>query len=1008
MTRFNPFAFRPGQVTIWTTLVYLAVIVPLFYVHETVPPAPRADELQRGLNLTEAWVDLQTITRYHHPYNSHANDQVREYLMQRSKQILDRNAMAWAMEATGGLAWRREWSPASADEAAGAIIFDDRTSNVTFTLPAAAGWMGQYFEGSNFYVYIRGTDDAQGKWWLSENGLRSSRGAGGVLVNCHFDSVSTGYGATDDGMSCVSLLQLLSYFSAKGRQPKNGIVLLFNNAEEDGLLGARAFGYSPLLKFCHTFVNLEGAGAGGRAMLFRATDLQVAQAYSQSPHPFGSVVAANAFERGVIKSATDYEIFVEAFGQRGLDIAFYAPRSRYHTQEDDSRHTSTASIWHMLSAALESTKALSQTSSTTFQGPRADGRQDLVQNGRPTEGVWFDWYGSAWTAFPLRGLFAWSLTLLVATPLLLLLLSYLLARRAKYYFFVRTTKVNRVYGGNRVYLGGWKGFFRFPLAFIFAAGLTTISVYLVARFNPLIIYSSAYAVWAMTLSIFYFAFWLVMRGANYVRPSALHRSYVIMWLFVLGWALQVLAAVAEDRLHVGALYFAAFTHTALFLALAISLVEQFFLPRTDDLALQLHGSSFDPDYEGSAEHADRSEQASEVSEAATETTPLRAGQPNYGSDPSTPTFANAYRRSAAAAEPTFTSNTPSSQLYNSEQPWSARLPTWTWLLQLLLLVPVHVIILGNLGLVETTSTSMTGVDGSNLVAPLMAIGVIGTLLLLPLTPFIHRMTHHIPIFLLLVFTATLIYNLTAFPFSSNNRFKFYFQQTIDLDDGTNRVTLTGLEEYVRPVISSLPAAAGQKIDCEKSVSSGLADCHYDASGLTPNPAGGVALQDLVSAKVEQFANAKSATIEITARNTRMCWLDTSKPVFDFRVQGGGTRDDRFGSRPHEGFSQMRLWRRTWQGKWNVTIDFVDGDWPMATTEADAANGESQEMAKPELKARRFAEPLDVTLRCGWDDANQASNIPALDEVTRFMPEWAIVTKRTSGLVQVVKRYRAAG
>lgn len=118
-------------------------------------------------------------------------------------------------------------------------------------------------------------------------------------------------------MSCVTLLQLLSYFSAEGRQPKNGIVLLFNNAEEDGLLGANAFGYSPLLSFCHTFVNLEGAGAGGRAMLFRTTDLQVARAYGQSPHPFGSVVAANAFERGVIKSGTDYQVFAGIFGQRG-------------------------------------------------------------------------------------------------------------------------------------------------------------------------------------------------------------------------------------------------------------------------------------------------------------------------------------------------------------------------------------------------------------------------------------------------------------------------------------------------------------------------------------------------------------------------------------------------------------------------------------------------------------------------------------------------------------------
>lgn len=307
-------------------------------------------------------------------------------------------------------------------------------------------------------------------------------------------SVATAYGATDDGVSCVTMLQLLSYFTSEGRQPKNGIVLLFNNAEEDGLLGARAFAHSPLLPFIHTFVNLEGAGAGGRAVLFRTTDLQTAKAYAGSPHPFGSVVAANAFERGVIKSGTDYEVFAGVFGQRGLDIAFYAPRSRYHTQDDDARHTSINSVWHMLSAALATTERLSETSGTTFSGDRSDGRRDLVQNGKMTEAVWFDWFGKAWAAFPLRGLFAWSLTLLVATPLVFIVVTFLLARKDKYYFFATDVKFGDEIGSEPVRIGGWKGFSRFPIALTFAAGLTIASDLLVAKFNPLIVYSSSYAV----------------------------------------------------------------------------------------------------------------------------------------------------------------------------------------------------------------------------------------------------------------------------------------------------------------------------------------------------------------------------------------------------------------------------------------------------------------------------------------------------------------------------------
>ena len=295
-------------------------------------------------------------------------------------------------------------------------------------------------------------------------------------------------------MAVVSMLQLLSYFTSENRQPRNGIILLFNNAEEDGLLGARAFGNSPLVQFCRTFVNLEGAGAGGRAMLFRATDLESAEAYSRAPHPFGSIVAANSFDLGVIRSGTDYSVFYGDFGLRGLDVAFYEPRARYHTEDDDARHASVNSIWHMLSAAVAATEKFSQTTGTTFSGDRPDGNKDLAQNGKPTRGVWFDIFGRAWAAFPLRGLFAWSLSLLVATPLVLLVVTYILIRQDKYYFFARDIKIHSELNDDPVRIGGWKGFFRFPLALTFSGALTIASVLLVAKVNPLIVYSSSYAV----------------------------------------------------------------------------------------------------------------------------------------------------------------------------------------------------------------------------------------------------------------------------------------------------------------------------------------------------------------------------------------------------------------------------------------------------------------------------------------------------------------------------------
>lgn len=69
-------------------------------------------------------------------------------------------------------------------------LFDDNLSNFTRTQEAPV-WVqtaGTYFEGNNFYVYIRGTEDPAGAWWEDVPSAQAVQDAAGVLVNCHFDS----------------------------------------------------------------------------------------------------------------------------------------------------------------------------------------------------------------------------------------------------------------------------------------------------------------------------------------------------------------------------------------------------------------------------------------------------------------------------------------------------------------------------------------------------------------------------------------------------------------------------------------------------------------------------------------------------------------------------------------------------------------------------------------------------------------------------------------------------
>ena len=95
----NPLSFRPGPVAIWTTIVYLALLIPLAIINASVP-SPPGEIPTAGLNLTEAWLDLATLTKGYHPYNSRRNEEIRDWLLLRIQEILDQNHVSWVSEVT--------------------------------------------------------------------------------------------------------------------------------------------------------------------------------------------------------------------------------------------------------------------------------------------------------------------------------------------------------------------------------------------------------------------------------------------------------------------------------------------------------------------------------------------------------------------------------------------------------------------------------------------------------------------------------------------------------------------------------------------------------------------------------------------------------------------------------------------------------------------------------------------------------------------------------------------
>ncbi|KAF2202769.1 putative zinc metalloprotease [Delitschia confertaspora ATCC 74209] len=959
MVRFtNPLGFTPLPVIIITSVTYIALFAALLIVHLTVPNPPSSTP--QGINLTAAWHDLEFITRSFHPYNSRANDDVHDYLLSRVEDIL-----------------------ASKDINSDQIqVVDDKVSNITFS----SGNTTVYFEGTNIIMAIRGSADYRSTWPITRDTVMSTedRKIGGVLVNAHYDSVSSGYGATDDGVGVVTVLQLLDYFTESQNWPRKSIVLLLNNGEEDFLNGAKAFMRHPISQLAHTFLNLEGAGAGGRATLFRSTDTEVTSFYRKASNPFGTVVSGDGFKKRLIRSETDYVVFNGELGLRGLDVAFMEPRARYHTIEDSTRETSMNSLWHMLSASIATVSGMASDIGATFSGGevRSDGK---VNAGSGTDAVWFDMFGKAFVVFRLHTLFALCVTLLVVGPLTLIALMVNLAQTDKMYLFARKKYVHSSDDDQAVHLNGWRGFFRFPVAAVVATAAVIGLSYLMVRVNPFVVYSSPFAVWSMMLSAWFVCLWFILRGASAMRPSALQRVYTLMWMFTGAFALLVAATVGVKNESIAGGYFVMFYFAAIFFALAISYIELFFLPKKSAYAAQFET---DTRPNSNSESASRpltgttgghSEDRPMLDDDATETTSLLRGDrrsfARYGSR------RQSRDDSLEQHEPKHSSDL--GHPYEGEQEWSGKLPGWLWTIQFILLVPINVILVGQIALLLTSALYQTPADGSAPLLIYISFAVLTTLLLAPASPFIHRFTYHIPTFLFLVCVGTAIYNLVAFPFSRDHRLKVYFLQQVECDTGKNTVSLTGLDGYVQEILSVIPSAEGKNITCRKPTMASrkeLTMCSWPGlpAEVVPKHVAPFSNRTHVNTwldySIHKSTNASQARISVVGQNTRACRLLFDRPVIDLNVEGAGL-DPRFKTTGAKGTSEIRLWHREWSQPWNVTVKWND----------------------------KTSSRLSGKVVCLWSDANTGA-IPAFDEVLHYMPVWSIASKYGDGLVEGSKRF----
>jgi hypothetical protein len=199
----------------------------------------------------------------------------------------------------------------------------------------------RYFAIRNIMTRLEGTEDGPA-----------------VMLVGHYDSVGGGAGASDDGLAYGPILEIARMLKSEGPF-RNPILFLITDAEEYGLVGARAFVEKhPWAKDIGVVLNFEARGTKGRSLMFETSENNdwLISLYSKVlPNPDANSVMFEVYKR--MPNDTDFSVF-KRDGMSGMNFAIVENSQFYHTAYDDLDHLNLASLQHQGENALVLTREL--------------------------------------------------------------------------------------------------------------------------------------------------------------------------------------------------------------------------------------------------------------------------------------------------------------------------------------------------------------------------------------------------------------------------------------------------------------------------------------------------------------------------------------------------------------------------------------------------------------------------------------------------------------------------
>lgn len=181
--------------------------------------------------------------------------------------------------------------------------------------------------------------------------IKGTESGKALLVFSHYDSALTpSFGASDAGSGVVAILESLRAYNASGKQPKNDLIILFTDAEEVGLVGAKLFVREHRwAKDVGLSLNFEARGSGGPSSMIVETNqgnknLIKGFMKANPEFPVASSLLYSVYK--MLPNDTDSTILREEGDIDGLFFAFIDDHFDYHTAGDNFERMDRNSLEH--------------------------------------------------------------------------------------------------------------------------------------------------------------------------------------------------------------------------------------------------------------------------------------------------------------------------------------------------------------------------------------------------------------------------------------------------------------------------------------------------------------------------------------------------------------------------------------------------------------------------------------------------------------------------------------